>query len=135
MIRERRNKEKLVSYYNKFIDEGILDPNVHPWVAESWQRCAARKLPHETMPKGHRLTKEQIEIQQQTHAEVVAFTDGLFEQNKQYFNTHNLSMLLIDEDGYAIKNYALPFYQRSIEDIQGLRLLEEDIGTSRRRRP
>ena len=39
-------------------------------------------------------------------------------------------MLLIDEDGYAIKNYALPFYQRSIEDIQGLRLLEEDIGTS-----
>jgi len=130
MIRERRNKEKLVSYYNKFIDEGILDPNVHPWVAESWQRCAARKLPHETMPKGHRLTKEQIEIQQQTHAEVVAYTDGLFEQNKQYFNTHNLSMLLIDEEGYAIKNYALPFYQRSIEDIQGMRLLEEDIGTS-----
>ena len=35
MIRERRNKEKLTSYYNKFIDEGIIDPNVHPWVAES----------------------------------------------------------------------------------------------------
>lgn len=130
MIRERRNKEKLVSYYNKFIDEGILDPNVHPWVAESWQRCAARKLPHETMPKGHKLNHEQVQAQQEAHAEVINYTDGLFEQNKQYFNSHNLSMLLIDADGYVLKNYAMPFYQRSIEDIQGMRVLEEDIGTS-----
>ena len=28
MIRERRNKEKLTSYYNKFVEEGIIDPNV-----------------------------------------------------------------------------------------------------------
>ena len=27
MIRERRNKEKLASYYKKFMDEGIVDPN------------------------------------------------------------------------------------------------------------
>ena len=39
-------------------------------------------------------------------------------------------MLLIDEDGYVIKNYALPFFQRVIEDIQGMRVLEEDVGTS-----
>ena len=37
MIRERRNKEKLALYYKKFMEEGIVDPNVHPWVAESWQ--------------------------------------------------------------------------------------------------
>ena len=49
MIRERRNKEKLASYYKKFMEEGIVDPNVHPWVAESWQRCAAINLPHETI--------------------------------------------------------------------------------------
>ncbi len=130
MIREKRNKEKLTGYYNKFIEEGILDPNVHPWVAESWQRCAARKQPHETLPKGHKLTREQVAEQQKLHEEVINYTDGLFEQNKQHFNAHNLSMLLIDENGYVIKNYALPFYQRSIDDIQGMRVLEEDVGTS-----
>ncbi|MCH3914033.1 MAG: sigma 54-interacting transcriptional regulator [Acidaminococcaceae bacterium] len=130
MIREKRNKEKLTGYYNKFIEEGILDPNVHPWIAESWQRCAARKQPHETLPKGHKLTREQVAEQQKLHQEVINYTDGLFEQNKQHFNSHNLSMLLIDENGYVIKNYALPFYQRSIDDIQGMRVLEEDVGTS-----
>lgn len=131
MIRERRNKEKLTSYYNKFIDEGIVDPNVHPWVAESWRRCEARKLEHETMPvDGVRLSKVELARKLENHEDVVTYVDGLFEQNKQYFNTHNLSMLLVDNEGYVLKNYALPFFQRSIEDIQGMRVLEEDVGTS-----
>lgn len=130
MIRERRNKEKLASYYKKFMDEGIVDPNVHPWVAESWQRCRAMNLPHETMPKINKLSKEQIVAHQKTHEFIVKYVDGLYEQSKQHFNIHNLSMLLIDENGYVIKNYALPFFQRVIEDIQGMRVLEEDVGTS-----
>ena len=130
MIRERRNKEKLASYYKKFMEEGIVDPNVHPWVAESWQRCAAMKLPHETMPKLNKLSKEEIVEHQKAHEFIVRYVDGLYEQNKQHFNVHNLSMLLIDEDGYVIKNYALPFFQRVIEDIQGMRVLEENVGTS-----
>ena len=114
MIREKRNKEKLTAYYNKFMDDGIVDPNVHPWVAESWQRCRNLRLPHETMP----------------HAHVMEYVDGLYEQNKQHFNSHNLSMLLIDSEGYIIKNYAMPFFQRVMDDIQGMRVLESDIGTS-----
>ena len=58
MIREKRNKEKLASYYRKFMEDGVIDPNVHPWVAESWQRCRAMKLPHETMPKLNKLSRE-----------------------------------------------------------------------------
>lgn len=130
MIRERRNKEKLASYYKKFMEEGIIDPNVHPWVAESWQRCRAMNLPHETMPKINKLSKEEIVEHQKTHEFIVKYVDGLYEQSKQHFNIHNLSMLLIDESGYVIKNYALPFFQRVIEDIQGMRVLEEDVGTS-----
>ena len=131
MIRERRNKEKLTSYYNKFVDEGIIDPNVHPWVAESWRRCEARKLEHETMPaNGVRLSPQELAKALEVHEDVVKYVDGLFEQNKQYFNSHNLSMLLVNEEGYVLKNYALPFFQRSIEDIQGMRVLEEDVGTS-----
>lgn len=130
MIRERRNKEKLASYYKKFMEEGIIDPNVHPWVAESWQRCRAMNLPHETMPKINKLSREEIIEHQKTHEFIVKYVDGLYEQSKQHFNIHNLSMLLIDEGGYVIKNYALPFFQRVIEDIQGIRVLEEDVGTS-----
>ena len=130
MIREKRNKEKLTAYYNKFMDEGIIDPNVHPWVAESWQRCRAMHLPHETMPKVNRLTREQIIEHQKDHAHIGEYVDGLYEQSKQHFNTHNLSMLLIDEQGYVIKNYAMPFFQRVIDDIQGMRVLESDVGTS-----
>jgi len=130
MIREKRNKEKLTAYYNKFMDEGILDPNVHPWVAESWQRCRNMRIPHETMPKMNRLTNEQLIEHQKEHIQVVEYVDGLYEQNKQHFNTHNLSMLLIDENGYVIKNYAMPFFQRAIDDIQGIRVLESDVGTS-----
>ncbi len=130
MIRERRNKEKLALYYKKFMEEGIVDPNVHPWVAESWLRCRKMKLPHETMPKINKLSREEIVEHQRTHEFIVKYVDGLYEQSKQHFNIHNLSMLLIDEDGYVIKNYALPFFQRVIEDIQGMRVLEEDVGTS-----
>ena len=104
MIRERRNKEKLASYYKKFMDEGIVDPNVHPWVAESWLRCRALNLPHETMPKINKLSREEIVEHQKTHEFIVKYVDGLYEQSKQHFNIHNLSMLLIDENGYVIKN-------------------------------
>lgn len=130
MIRERRNKDKLATYYKKFMEEGIVDPNVHPWVAESWQRCRAMDLPHETMPKINKLSREEIVEHQKTHEFIVKYVDGLYEQSKQHFNIHNLSMLLIDDQGYVIKNYALPFFQRVIEDIQGMRVLEENVGTS-----
>ena len=130
MIRERRNKEKLASYYKKFMEEGIIDPNVHPWVAESWQRCRALGLPHDALPRINKLSKSEIAAHQKTHEFIVKYVDGLYEQSKQHFNIHNLSMLLIDENGYVIKNYALPFFQRVIEDIQGMRVLEEDVGTS-----
>ncbi len=130
MIRERRNKEKLTTYYNKFMEEGIVDPNVHPWVAASWLRCAQMKLPHETMPKLHKLNHEELIEHQKTHEFIVKYVDGLYEQSKQHFNAHNLSMLLIDDQGYVIKNYAMPFFQRVIEDIAGMRVLEEDVGTS-----
>ncbi|MCD8174716.1 MAG: sigma 54-interacting transcriptional regulator [Phascolarctobacterium sp.] len=131
MIRERRNKEKLASYYKKFMEEGIIDHNVHPWVAESWQRCRAMYLPNGDMARvNNKMSKEETAEHRKMHELVVRYVDGLYEQNKQHFNIHNLSMLLIDEDGYIIKNYAMPFFQRAIDNIQGMRVLEEDIGTS-----
>ena len=130
MIREKRNKEKLAAYYHRFMEDGVVDPNVHPWVAESWQRCRKLNLPHETMPRANKLSREEIARHQENNAFVVRYVDGLFDQCKQHFNVHRLSMLLTDQDGYCIKNYSMPYFQRGIEDIVGMRLLEEDIGTS-----
>jgi hydroxymethylpyrimidine pyrophosphatase-like HAD family hydrolase len=31
------NREKLINYYKIFINKGITDPNVHPWIKESWE--------------------------------------------------------------------------------------------------
>ena len=94
----------MTSYYNKFIEEGIIDPNVHPWVAESWRRCDARKQNHETMPaNGVRLSANELARQLELHKDVLTYVDGLFEQNKQYFNSHNLSMIIVDEKGMSSK--------------------------------
>ena len=79
---------------------------------------------------GVRLSPSELQHQLELQKDVIEYVDGLFEQNQQYFNSHNLSMLLVDKDGYVLKNYAMPFFQRSIEDIQGMRVLEEDVGTS-----
>lgn len=130
MIRERRNKEKLKQYYNKFIKEGIIDPNVHPWVAASWQKCREQNIPHQKMPKLKQLTKQELQAIKIKNAQALDFMDGLYEQSKQHFNIYNLSMLLIDENDYVLKNYALPFFQRVLDDVQGSCVSFDAIGTT-----
>ena len=49
MIRERRSKVKLEGYYRKFIEEGIIDPNVHPWVAKSWEQSKKYQIKNDKM--------------------------------------------------------------------------------------
>ena len=130
MIRERRNKEKLKLYYEKFINEGIIDPNVHPWVAASWQKCRELNIPNKKMPKLHQLSKQDLALRRAKHEPAIEFMDGLYEQSKQHFNIYNLSMLLVDENDFVLKNYALPFFQRILDDVQGGRVAFEDIGTT-----
>ncbi len=130
MIRERRNKSKLHQYYKKFIEEGILDLNVHPWVAESWQRCKKQGVRHDHMPLLTKLTKSELAVKQQKYQDVIKYIDELFAETKEHFNVYNLSLLLIDSESYVLKNYALPFYQRTIEDVEGAKLTEAEIGTS-----
>ena len=55
MIREHRSREKLEAYYKKFVDEGEMDPNVHPWVADSWEKSRSLGVPTDTMFTGNHL--------------------------------------------------------------------------------
>ena len=130
MIRERRSKEKLEQYYEKYIHEGVLDPNVHPWVAESWQKSRAQKVSPDSMPTLTKLSREELHRRQEAHKLVLEYLDGFYDDTREHFNVYNLSLLLLDPECYVMKNYALPFFQRTQGEIEGARLAEQDIGTS-----
>lgn len=130
MIRERRNREKLELYYQKFISEGVVDPNVHPWVAESWKRCKARKIPQERNLTTPHLTKAEFQERLEANKTTLNFVDGLYDSSKQYFSSYNLNLFLLDEESYILKGYYLPNYHDLSAPLVGGRISERDIGTS-----
>lgn len=130
MIREQRNKDKLGQYYQKFIGKGEVDPNVHPWVAQSWQKSQKLGVSPEKMPSLVKLDKHEMARRQRLHHHGIEYLSGLYQQTREHFNVHNLSLLLLDDSCYVLKNYALPFFQKTPGEIEGARLAEEDIGTS-----
>lgn len=130
MIREQRSKEKLEQYYRKFIEQGIMDPNVHPWVAESWEASRQAGVPHERMWLTQRLTREELAARRQTNEAALSFIESLYQTLQEHFSAYNLSLLLVDRDCYVLKNYALPFFQKTMDEVEGARVTEQDIGTS-----
>lgn len=130
MIREPRNKDKLENYYQKFTGKGLLDPNVHPWVAQSWQKSLDLGVLSEKMPVLVKLDKPELLRRQSLHEKAIEYLNGLYNQTREYFNVYNLSLLLLDNECYVLKNYALPFFQKNSGELEGARLAEEDIGTS-----
>jgi transcriptional regulator of acetoin/glycerol metabolism len=130
MIRERRSKEKLLQYYRRFVEYGSLDANVHPWVAESWQRSRAWGIPRDSLRPPVKLSREELAERREKHRHALDFLEGLYQEVRGHFNMYNLSLLLLDNECYALKNYALPFFQKSPGEVEGARLTEEDIGTS-----
>ena len=130
MIREKRSKEKLQSYYTKFITARSMDPNVHPWVAESWQLSSQAGIQHERMPQLSRLRKDELKERQSRHKAAISYLDGMYRAMDEHFNLYQLSLLLLDSECVVLKNYALPFYQRTPGELEGARLTENDIGTS-----
>jgi transcriptional regulator with PAS, ATPase and Fis domain len=130
MIRERRNKVKLEQYYDKFINESVIDPNVHPWIGESWQRSQDLGVSRDIFHLDLKLSKEELSKRCKRYATALSFLDGLYSEIKEHFTTYNLSMLLMDQELYVLKNYAMPFYQKTAGELEGARMQEEDIGTS-----
>ena len=131
MIRERRNKEKLTAYYSKFMEEGLVDTNVHPWVETSWLRCRNLNLQTENLSGLTRLNKTELTSLLKANASVIKFVDGLFDQVRNHFAAHNMSMLLLDELGYGLKEYNAAYFPKTqLGDVVGWRLQEKDIGTS-----
>ncbi len=130
MIREHRSREKLQSYYAKFVDSGMMDPNVHPWVADSWQKSRTFGVRTENMYTGNHVSKEELEKLQKKHKLAVDYLEKLSEEIREFFQKYNLSLLLIDSDCVVLKSYSLPYYQMTPGEIEGVRVGIEEVGTS-----
>ena len=130
MIREHRSRSKLEAYYQKFTVEGILDPNVHPWVAESWQKSKTLGIGKETMDIQHHLPKDKFQELQAKHQDAIDYLSQLSEGIREFFQEYNLSLLLIDADCTVLKSYSLPFYQMTPGEIEGACVGIEQVGTS-----
>ena len=130
MIREHRSREKLEAYYKKFIEEGTVDPNVHPWVAESWQKSRELGIDTESMNTKNHLARESFVVLQQKNKIAIEYLEKLSEEVREFFQKYNLSLLLIDSNCVVLKSYSLPFYQMTPGEIEGVRVGVEEIGTS-----
>ena len=130
VIREHRSREKLEGYYRKFVEEGILDPNVHPWVAESWMKSRELGIGTEKMDVSRKLPKEEFAALQAKNQDAIDYLSGISEDIREFFQEYNLSLLLIDSECRVLKSYSLPFYQMTPGEIEGVRVGVEDVGTS-----
>lgn len=130
MIREHRSREKLEAYYKKFMDEGVVDPNVHPWVAESWQKSRALGVDADKMYTGNSLSGEDFQQLQQKHQGAIDYLSNISEDIREFFQKYNLSLLLIDANCVVLRSYSLPFYQMTPGEIEGVRVGIEEVGTS-----
>ena len=130
MIRERRDKEKLEQHYQKFIADGSLDPNVHPWVAESWKRCRTRKTGNTKIPDPSSQDKIELEERMAASSPAVRFMDGLCESLWPYCSALQLNVVLLDEESYILKSYSHNYSAGGFFDLAGARVAERDIGTT-----
>ena len=130
MIREHRSRTKLEAYYEKFAQEGVLDPNVHPWVADSWQQSKRYGVGLEKMEIAHLLSREEFHELQAKHEDAISYLAHLSDGIKEFFQEYNLSLLLIDADSTVLKSYSLPFYQMTPGEIEGANVGIEHVGTS-----
>ena len=130
MIREHRSRSKLEAYYQNFTEKGVLDPNVHPWVAASWQRSQEQGVKRDKMDISHRIEPAKFHELQQNHRIAIDYLGRLSEGIKEFFQEYNLSLLLVDSDCVVLKSYSLPFYQMTPGEIEGARVGEAEVGTS-----
>ena len=130
MIRERRTREKLQSYYRKYLDQGVLDPNVHPWVAEAWEKSRAAGVAPKNIGPFVRLSGANWDDRLSVAEPLIRQLDGLYDTLRDFFSLNNISLLLLDRDCYVLKSYAMSYYQKTPGELAGARLAEKDIGAS-----
>lgn len=107
-----------------------MDPNVHPWVAEAWQKSRTSGVPAQKFGPFVRLTETERGERLTAANTAIRHLDGLYESIREFLSHNNISILLLDRDSYVLKSYTMSFYQRNPGELEGARLGEKDIGAS-----
>lgn len=130
MMRGPRSREKLRSYYDLYMNEGKLDPNINPQVAASWEKSKAFHAPTDRIHTDHRLSKEELAARHKLHAGAIDYLRRLTNNLRDFFKEYDISLLLLDEECVVLKSYTMPFYQMTPGEIEGIRVGIEEVGTS-----
>lgn len=130
MIREQRNRDKLALYYKRFMETGDIDPNVHPWVADSWRKSRELNIPSDRMVLTRRLDPENFAERRKNHQAAIDYLENMADGVREFFQKYDLCLLLLDADCVVLKSYALPYFQMTAGEIEGVRVGIEEVGTS-----
>lgn len=129
MIRQNRDREKLANYYNTYIESGVMDPNVHPWVAESWQRSRKLITTTERFSDLNGLDKDGLSALQNRHCAAIEYMQEFTEGINDFLQEYDICLLLLDNECTVLKNYSSPYNRLLSKKIEGISLKEENIGT------
>ena len=130
MIREQRSRGKLEAYYQRFRDEGEIDVNVHPWVAEAWRESKRLDVPSMGTEPKRVLSAEDFCALQKRHTPAIDCLLQLTEGVQEFFARYGLSLLLLDAEALVLKSCTLPFMRLPPGKVEGSRLGIEEIGAS-----
>ena len=130
MIREPRSREELLSYYDRFVTDGVIDDNVHPWVAEAWKESRRRNVTPGRIDIGKRVGSDKLDALRRKHSKACDYLGRLIEPMTEFFRKYELCLLLVDSDCVVIKNYALPYFGVLAEEMEGVRVGMNEIGAS-----
>lgn len=128
MIREQRNRDKLQKYYDIFMSKGQLDPNVHPWVAQSWQKSKDLGVNTRRIAPGSYLTTLEFQNLQEQHQQATECFTRFGLTIEDFIREYDLCIALLDSNCRVLKRFANPA-SRFIDRMEGTSLAIEHVGT------
>lgn len=128
MIREHRNREKLINYYKIFTTKGITDPNVHPWIKESWEKSQQYQVNPKKIPASARLSSYELAQLQSKHSDAIEYLDHFIDSIVDFLHEYNLCLTIMDSECTVLKKYANST-SRLIDKLEGVSLLTKNVGT------
>lgn len=128
MIREHRNREKLMNYYKLFKTKGVIDPNVHPWIAQSWQESQACEVNSKKVSTDVHLSNFELSQLQRKHADAIEYLDHFIDSIVDFIHEYDLCLTFMDANCTVLKKYANTT-SRMIDHMEGLVLDTKHVGT------
>lgn len=129
MIRQNRDRNKLASYYETFSKEKRIDPNVHPWIAASWQESEAAGIKINRFSEAPGLNEVELATLQAHHRTAIEYMQDFSNEIKDFLQEYDLCLLLLDSSCTVLKNFSSPYNRLLPRRIEGKILSTENVGT------